>query len=59
MFPLPRVLYAMASDGVIFKFLSKIHPKTMTPVLGTVVSGLLTGKDFNYYRISIKLIKYF
>ncbi|XP_043272129.1 cationic amino acid transporter 3 [Venturia canescens] len=43
MFPLPRVLYAMASDGVIFKFLAKIHPKTQTPVIGTVLSGLLTA----------------
>ncbi|XP_051171592.1 high affinity cationic amino acid transporter 1-like [Leptopilina boulardi] len=43
MFPLPRVLYAMGSDGVIFKFLAKIHPKTMTPIFGTIISGLLTG----------------
>ncbi|XP_011633327.1 cationic amino acid transporter 3 [Pogonomyrmex barbatus] len=43
MFPLPRVLYAMASDGVIFKILSKVHPKTMTPIHGTVLSGLLIG----------------
>ncbi|EFN79321.1 Cationic amino acid transporter 3 [Harpegnathos saltator] len=43
MFPLPRVLYAMASDGIIFKTLSKVHPKTMTPIRGTVLSGLLIG----------------
>ncbi|EZA62579.1 hypothetical protein DMN91_005514 [Ooceraea biroi] len=43
MFPLPRVLYAMASDGVIFEILSKVHPKTMTPIYGTVLSGLLIG----------------
>ncbi|XP_058805379.1 high affinity cationic amino acid transporter 1 isoform X1 [Phymastichus coffea] len=43
MFPLPRVLYAMASDGVIFKFLARVHPRTMTPVLGTLISGVLTG----------------
>ncbi|XP_018310158.1 cationic amino acid transporter 3 [Mycetomoellerius zeteki] len=43
MFPLPRVLYAMASDGIIFKTLSTVHPKTMTPVYGTVLSGLLIG----------------
>ncbi|KAG7189659.1 hypothetical protein KM043_017336 [Ampulex compressa] len=43
MFPLPRVLYAMGSDGIIFKGLSKVHPKTMTPIWGTVMSGLLTG----------------
>ncbi|KAG5336088.1 CTR1 protein, partial [Acromyrmex heyeri] len=43
MFPLPRVLYAMASDGIIFKTLSTVHPKTMTPIYGTVLSGLLIG----------------
>ncbi|XP_036140854.1 uncharacterized protein LOC105835035 isoform X5 [Monomorium pharaonis] len=43
MFPLPRVLYAMASDGIIFKTFSTVHPKTMTPVYGTVLSGLLIG----------------
>lgn len=43
MFPLPRVLYAMASDGIIFKSLARVNPKTMTPVFGTILSGLLTG----------------
>lgn len=50
MFPLPRVLYAMGSDGVIFKFLAKIHPKTMTPIFGTIISGLLTGEIFFMYN---------
>ena len=27
MFPLPRVLYAMSSDGLIFRWLSVVHPK--------------------------------
>ncbi|EFN62455.1 Cationic amino acid transporter 3 [Camponotus floridanus] len=43
MFPLPRVLYAMANDGIIFKILSKVNSKTMTPVYGTLLSGLLSG----------------
>ncbi|XP_072751687.1 cationic amino acid transporter 3 isoform X1 [Anoplolepis gracilipes] len=43
MFPLPRVLYAMANDGIIFKILSKVHSKTMTPIHGTLLSGLLSG----------------
>lgn len=33
----------MGSDGIIFKQLAIIHPKTMTPIFGTVVSGLFTG----------------
>jgi amino acid transporter len=37
MFPLPRVLYAIASDGLIFRFLSRIHPRLMTPVIGNSI----------------------
>lgn len=43
MFPLPRVIYAMANDGLIFKFLAKIHPKTKTPIVATVLSGMLVA----------------
>ncbi|XP_034938053.1 cationic amino acid transporter 3-like isoform X2 [Chelonus insularis] len=43
MFPLPRILYAMGSDGVIFKFFSKVHSKTRTPIIGTIVSGAFIG----------------
>lgn len=42
-FPLPRVLYAMATDGLIFKSLANIHPRFKTPVLATVVSGFLAA----------------
>ena len=43
MFPLPRILYAMGSDGVIFRFLGAIHPRFHTPVLGTALSGIFAG----------------
>ncbi|RUS78576.1 hypothetical protein EGW08_013644 [Elysia chlorotica] len=43
MFPLPRILYAMGSDGVIFRFLGAIHPRFHTPVLGTAISGSIAG----------------
>ena len=43
MFPLPRVLYAMSTDGIIFKKFKKIHPKFQTPALATVLSGLLAA----------------
>lgn len=43
MFPLPRVLYAMGDDGLIFKMLAKVHPRFKTPLIATVLSGILAG----------------
>ena len=44
MFPMPRVIYAMAEDGILFRFLSNVHEKTKTPVIATAISGALAGK---------------
>ena len=43
MFPMPRVIYAMADDGILFRSLAKVHPKTKTPLIATVSSGILAG----------------
>ncbi|KAI2796808.1 High affinity cationic amino acid transporter 1 [Blomia tropicalis] len=43
MFPLPRVLYSMATDGVIFRFLAKINKRTKTPIVATIISGVFAG----------------
>jgi len=43
MFPLPRILYSMATDGVIFRQLADIHPRYQTPLLATIVSGFLAA----------------
>ncbi|XP_060839098.1 cationic amino acid transporter 3-like [Rhopalosiphum padi] len=43
MFPLPRILYAMSCDGLLFSMFSDIHPKYQTPLLATLLSGLLAG----------------
>lgn len=43
MFPLPRIIYAMASDGLLFQTMGKVHPKFQTPFLGTMMAGTLTG----------------
>ncbi|XP_011499118.1 PREDICTED: probable cationic amino acid transporter [Ceratosolen solmsi marchali] len=40
MFPMPRIVYAMAQDGLIFRSLSQIWPLTGTPALATLTSGL-------------------
>ncbi|XP_032237943.2 high affinity cationic amino acid transporter 1 isoform X1 [Nematostella vectensis] len=43
LFPLPRLLYAMASDGLIFTFLARIHPRTEIPIFATVIAGVLAA----------------
>ncbi|CAL8292511.1 unnamed protein product [Lota lota] len=43
LFPMPRVLYAMARDGLLFRVLAYVSPFTHTPVLACVVSGALAG----------------
>lgn len=43
MYSLPRVLYAMASDGVLFRFMSRVHEKTKTPVIATLISGIFSA----------------
>ncbi|XP_076251398.1 cationic amino acid transporter 2-like [Rhynchophorus ferrugineus] len=43
MFPLPRIIYAMASDGLLFRTLAKVHPKFQTPFMGTLLAGAVTG----------------
>ncbi|KYM78892.1 High affinity cationic amino acid transporter 1 [Atta colombica] len=43
MFPLPRVIYAMASDGLVFKWMGNINSRFQTPIMGTLSAGLLTG----------------
>ena len=42
-FPLPRIIYAMSSDGLIFKYFSQVNPKTEVPVRATVYPGILTA----------------
>ncbi|RVE45877.1 hypothetical protein evm_009476 [Chilo suppressalis] len=42
-FPLPRIIYAMASDGLLFRFLGQVSERFQTPLYGTVLAGLFTG----------------
>ncbi|XP_032220766.2 probable cationic amino acid transporter [Nematostella vectensis] len=43
LFPLPRIIYAMASDGLLFRFLAKVNPKSEVPVIATIYPGVLTA----------------
>lgn len=52
MFPLPRVVYAMASDGLIFEFLGRINQRFKTPIYGTMVSGILTGLLSAFFNLA-------
>ncbi|XP_055621732.1 cationic amino acid transporter 4 [Toxorhynchites rutilus septentrionalis] len=40
LFALPRCLYAMASDGLLFSCFGKVNTKTQVPILNLAVSGL-------------------
>ena len=40
---MPRIVYSMASDGLIFKFLAKLMPKFKTPFVASIVTGVISG----------------
>ncbi|NWR60864.1 CTR2 protein, partial [Bucorvus abyssinicus] len=42
-FPMPRVIYAMATDGLLFKCLAQISSKTRTPLVATLSSGAVAA----------------
>ena len=43
MFPMPRVMYSMAEDGLLFRVLAKVHSVTHIPIVATLVSGVIAG----------------
>ncbi|TGZ52170.1 hypothetical protein CRM22_010679 [Opisthorchis felineus] len=43
LFPLPRIVYAMASDGLLFRFLGRVSGRFRTPLVSTMLFGLLAG----------------
>ncbi|CAD5124924.1 DgyrCDS13168 [Dimorphilus gyrociliatus] len=43
MFPMPRVIYAMARDGLLFNFLSVVNKNTGTPLVATVITGFIAS----------------
>lgn len=49
MFPMPRVIWAMAEDGLLFRFLAKVSQRTKTPLIATLTSGAAAGEAQNKY----------
>ncbi|KAM6223573.1 cationic amino acid transporter 3 [Rhynchocyon petersi] len=43
MFSLPRVIYSMAEDGLLFRYLAWISARTHTPVMATLTSGIIAA----------------
>ncbi|XP_012558865.2 cationic amino acid transporter 2 isoform X1 [Hydra vulgaris] len=41
--PVPRMLYSMSQDGLLFEFFSKVNVKTQVPVYSTVISGIFVA----------------
>lgn len=42
-FSLPRAVYSMASDGLLFQIFAYVHPKTQTPVWGILCFGFISA----------------
>ena len=43
MFPMPRILYNMAEDGLVYEWTARIHKKTKVPVNATIVATVVAG----------------
>lgn len=53
MFPMPRIVYAMAQDGLIFRIFSQVWPSTGTPAFATFISGLAAAIAALFIRLEI------
>ncbi|HEU4796232.1 MAG TPA: amino acid permease [Pyrinomonadaceae bacterium] len=60
----PRVYYAMAQDGLFFKSVGTVHPRTRAPIVAIALQGVLaiviailgTYKDILDYVVSVDVI---
>lgn len=41
LFAVPRIVYAMATDGLFFQIFTRVHPRTQVPIVGILVFGFL------------------
>lgn len=42
-FAVPRIMYSMASDGLLFKFFAKIYQRTNVPLISVAFAGVLSA----------------
>jgi amino acid transporter len=42
-FPMPRIVYAIAADGLLPEWMGRVHPRTGTPVVATLLCGGLAA----------------
>lgn len=40
---MPRAVYSMAADGLLFRKLSYVHPRTQTPVIAIAIFGVIAS----------------
>lgn len=52
MFAVPRLLFSMSDDGLLFSPFGRINTFTKTPVFGTIFTGLITGWLAMYFDLS-------
>ncbi|XP_058810798.1 cationic amino acid transporter 4 isoform X2 [Phymastichus coffea] len=43
LFSLPRTMYSMASDGLLFDFLARVSKRTQVPTINLAISGLVSA----------------
>lgn len=53
LFPLPRVMYSMAQDGLMFRIFGRIHSKYRVPLFGSIVAAIFTCNIYCIYILFI------
>lgn len=57
LYSLPRCIYAMADDGLIFKFLAKVNKKTQIPIINLAISAFMCALIALFFDLE-KLVEF-